>query len=63
MTVAAGPDVATNELMFLHADIALDRVVPMSAQRRQLFMTLAAEHVALPGPDTAGCRITMAGPG
>jgi hypothetical protein len=49
--------------MFLHVDIALDRVVPIPALHRQLLMTLAAEHAALPRPDTAGCRITTAGTG
>jgi hypothetical protein len=62
MTVQVGPD-AANELMFLHVDIALDRVVPIPAEHRQLLMTLAAEHAALPRPDTAGRRITMAGTG
>jgi acyl-CoA thioester hydrolase len=63
MTASGGPDVATSELMFLHVDIALGRVVPMPAEHRNLVMMLAAEHAALPRPGTAGRRITMAGTG
>ena len=59
MTVLGGPDVATNELMFLHVDIALERVVPIPAEYRQLAVTLAAEHAALPRPAAAGRRIMM----
>ena len=61
MTVSGSLDVATNELMFLHVDIALERVVPIPAQHRQLAMTLAAEHAPLPRPEAAGRRITMPG--
>ena len=61
MAAAGGPDAATNELMFLHVDIALERVVPIPAEHRQFVMTLAAEHAALPRPDAAGRRITMPG--
>ena len=61
MTVPGGLDVATNELMFLHVDIALERVVPIPAQHRQLAMTLTAEHAPLPKPEAAGRRITMPG--
>jgi acyl-CoA thioester hydrolase len=61
MTLPDGPGVATNELMFLHVDIAAERVVPIPAQHRRLVMTLAAEHAALPRPSTAGRRITMPG--
>jgi acyl-CoA thioesterase FadM len=63
MTISGGPDVATNELMFLHVDIAVERVVPIPAERRDLVMMLAAEHAALPRPAAAGRRITMAGTG
>jgi len=59
MTVPGGLDVATNELMFLHVDIALERVVPIPAPHRQLATKLAAEHAALPRPEAAGRRITM----
>jgi acyl-CoA thioesterase FadM len=59
MSVSPGGDVATNELMFLHVDIALERVVPIPAEHRQLVMALAAEHAPLPVPSTVGRRITM----
>ena len=61
MTVPGGPDVATNEPMFLRVDIALERVVPIPAQHRRLVMALAAVHAALPRPQAAGRRITMPG--
>ena len=61
MAVPGGPDVATNELMFLHVDSALGRVVPIPAEHRRLVMALAAEHAALPTPDATGRRITMPG--
>jgi len=61
MTVSGGPEVATIELMFLHVDIAVERVVPIPAQHRQLVMTLAADHAALPRPEAAGRRIAMPG--
>ena len=61
MTVSGNLDVATNELMFLHVDIALERVVPIPAQHRQLAMALAAEHAPLPRPEAAGRRISMPG--
>lgn len=61
MTVPGGPDVATNELMFLHVDIALARVVPIPIEHGQLLVALAADHAALPRPEAAGRRITMPG--
>jgi acyl-CoA thioester hydrolase len=61
MTVPPGDDVATNELMFLHVDIALGRVVPIPAQHGRRAAALAAEHAALPVPAAAGRRIAMPG--
>jgi len=61
MAVPPGGDVATNELMFLHVDIALGRVVPIPEQHRYRVMALAAEHAALPVPGAAGRRIAMPG--
>ena len=61
MTVGDGPDVATNELMFLHVDIALGRVVGIPEEHRQLAQALAAEHALLPTPASAGRHITMPG--
>ena len=61
MTVPPGGDAATNELMFLHVDIGLERVVPIPEQHRYRVMALAAEQAALPVPAAAGRRITMPG--
>jgi acyl-CoA thioester hydrolase len=61
LTFPGGTGVATNELMFLHVDIALERVVPIPVEHRQLVMTLAAEHAAMPRPGAAGRRIAMLG--
>ena len=54
-----GAQVATNELMFLHVDIATERVTPMPPDRWRAVAALAAEHAALPGPPGAGRRIAM----
>jgi acyl-CoA thioester hydrolase len=55
----SGDEVATNELMFLHVDIATERVTPMPPGRRSAVEALAAEHAALPAPPSAGRRIAM----
>jgi acyl-CoA thioesterase FadM len=55
----SGDEVATNELMFLHVDVATERVTPMSADRRSALAALAVEHSALPAPRAAGRRIAM----
>jgi hypothetical protein len=57
-----GPEVATNELMFLHVDLADQRVVAMPPAHRQAVITLAAEHAALPVPRVADRGIAMARP-
>jgi acyl-CoA thioester hydrolase len=54
-----GDEVATNELMFLHVDIATERVTPMPPERQRAVAALAAEHAALPAPPTAGRQIGM----
>jgi len=54
-----GDEVAVNELMFLHVDIATERVTPMPPDRRLVVEALAAEHAALPVPQNAGRRIAM----
>jgi len=56
-----GDEVATNELMFLHVDIATERVTPMPRERQQAVAALAAEHATLPTPPTAGRQIGMPG--
>jgi hypothetical protein len=53
---------ATNELMFLHVDIASERVVPMPAERRRAVSRLAAAHAALAAPAGAGRRIQLSRP-
>jgi acyl-CoA thioester hydrolase len=55
----SGDEVATNELMFLHVDIATERVTPMPAPRRAAVEALAAEHAALPVPSHAGRSVAM----
>jgi acyl-CoA thioester hydrolase len=57
--VQTGDEVATNELMFLHVDIATERVTPIPPDRRAVVDALAAEHAALPVPRGAGRRIAM----
>jgi acyl-CoA thioester hydrolase len=61
MTEAGSGDevVATNELMFLHVDIATERVTPMPADRGSAVAALAAQHAPLPVPRGAGRRIAM----
>ena len=54
-----GDEVAANELMFLHVDIATERVTPMPPRAPQAVTALAAEHAALPAPPTAGRQIGM----
>jgi acyl-CoA thioester hydrolase len=55
----SGDQVAVNELMFLHVDIATERVTPMSPARLSVVEALAAEHACLPVPPNAGRRIVM----
>jgi acyl-CoA thioester hydrolase len=54
-----GQEVATNELMFLHVDLAQQRVTPIPPPRRRAVATLAAEQAALPVPQVAGRGIAM----
>jgi acyl-CoA thioester hydrolase len=56
---ATGAELAANELMLLHVDIATEQVTPMPPQRREAAAALAAEHARLPVPPTAGRCITM----
>jgi acyl-CoA thioester hydrolase len=60
MTLAdSGSEVATNELMFLHVDLASERVAAMPPDAGRAALDLAAEHAALPVPPAAGRRVTM----
>jgi acyl-CoA thioester hydrolase len=62
IVLASGTDAATNELMFLHVDLAAERVTAMPPERHKVVCALAAEHAALPMPDSVGRRIAMPGP-
>jgi acyl-CoA thioester hydrolase len=54
-----GTVAATNELMFLHVQLATERVTAMPPDRYETVRGLAAEHAALPVPEQAGRRIAM----
>jgi hypothetical protein len=45
--------------MFLHVDIASERVTPMPPERRHAAAGLAAAHAALARPASAGRRIQL----
>jgi acyl-CoA thioester hydrolase len=55
----SGSDAAMNELMFLHVDLAAERVTAMPRDRFSAVAGLASRHAALPVPELAGRRITM----
>ena len=54
-----GHRTATQELMFLHVDLALRRVSPFPPDLRRRIADAAAAHAALPRPDWIGRRIAM----
>ncbi len=56
---AGGAVAATNELMFLHVELAGERVTAMPRERLADLAALAAEQAALPVPEEAGRRIAM----
>jgi len=56
---SGGAEVATNELMFLHVELAGERVTAMPSDRLAAVSALAAEHALLPVPGQAGRRIAM----
>jgi len=58
---SSGAEAATNELMFLHVELAEERVIAMPSERRAALAALAAEHGALPVPEQAGRRIALPG--
>jgi acyl-CoA thioester hydrolase len=58
---ASGQEAATNELMFLHVDLATERVTAFPADRGDAVRALAARHASLPVPAAAGRRIAMPG--
>lgn len=60
-TLTNAQRVATQELMYLHVDLAMRRVTPFPDGVRQRVATAAAAHAGLPRPDWAGRRIAMPG--
>lgn len=55
----AGQRCATQELMFLHVDLAARRVSPFPEDLRGRVWAAAAAHAGLPRPDWAGRRVAM----
>ena len=61
--LASGTEAATNELMFLHVDLATERVTPIPPEQLAAVSALAAQHAMLALPAAAGRSITMRRPG
>jgi acyl-CoA thioester hydrolase len=59
--VATGQRAATQELMYVHVDLAKRRVVPFPDDVRERLAAAAAAHAHLPRPDWIGRRIAMSG--
>jgi hypothetical protein len=60
----AGPAVGQPaQLMFLHVDLAVQRVTPIPPHYRRAIAALAAEHAALPVRPAAGRGIALTRPG
>jgi acyl-CoA thioester hydrolase len=57
--LAGGKRAATQELMFLHVDLAARRVTPFPGDLRRRIAAAAAAHATLPLPEWAGRRIAM----
>ena len=55
----SGDQVATNELMLLHVDLATERVTLMPSARSRAVQLIATAQTALPAPQNAGRRIRM----
>jgi acyl-CoA thioester hydrolase len=60
--LASGSEAATNELMFLHVDLATERVTAIPPEHSAAVSAVAVQHAMLPMPDAAGRRITMRRP-
>ena len=58
--LAAGQRAATQELMYLHIDLAARRVVPFPPAVRDRVAAAASAHANLPRPSWAGRHIAMA---
>ena len=54
-----GHRTSTQELMFLHVDLAARRVCPFPEDLRRRVAAAAAAHATLPRPDWVGRRILM----
>jgi acyl-CoA thioester hydrolase len=59
--VATGQRAATQELMYVHVDLAKRRVVPFPDDVRERLAAAAAAHAHLPRPDWIGRRIALSG--
>jgi len=59
--LASGERAATQELMYLHVDLAKRRAVPFPDDVRERVVAAAAAHAHLRRPDWIGRRITMSG--
>ena len=59
--VVTGQRAATQELMYVHVDLAKRRVVPFPDDVRERLAAAAAAHAHLPRPDWIGRRIAMSG--
>ena len=57
--LSSGQRAATQELMFLHVDLAARRVTPFPQDLRQRIVAAATTHAVLPQPNWAGRRIAM----
>jgi len=57
-----GKRAATQELMYLHVDLRVRRVVPWPAQVHARIATAAAAHARQPRPDWVGRRVAMPAP-
>jgi acyl-CoA thioester hydrolase len=60
--LASGAEAATNELMFLHVELAAERVTAIPSEHMATVSVLAAQHAMLPVPVAAGRGVTMRRP-
>jgi acyl-CoA thioester hydrolase len=57
--LGSGVEAATSELMFLHVDLATERVTVIPAEQLAAVSALAAQHAMLPVPEAAGRSIRL----
>jgi acyl-CoA thioesterase FadM len=55
----SGAEAATNELMFLHVNLATERVTPFPPEQHDAVLALASQHAAIAVPDVVGRGIAM----